>query len=642
MQLPLPIDLFISYSSRDSAIAMRIFHDLTRHGLNVFLYEEKARIRKNFQDEIFQAIDHAKYFCLIDSTHARASKWVKEECQKAISHIEKEQFIRSVVEPIGIWQDTNQLQGENQGVFEEINLIQAVKLFEFTFYDHDEVYDNCLLQILSIISPHAHILRKEENNSLKNPNEIDFERELANWKIKGRVKEMLLHDFHYVVSSGDINPELTEQRLNILLANMSNLGYSLSTTAFLTFLEKNASILWVNENKEVLGQLCEIYFPTTKNIEEKLFEIAGHQHFNLLKSQLLPYFKRGKQFRILFWIQIKYYFEKGDYQRMLDAIQACLAVFPDEARAWNTLGRYYLRKGNFKAAAENMEKALAIINQSQSIQKPSAQHIKNNIFLLSNKFPIIQNYVICCLQLHQLDKAENTIKALTPAQQELPEIIASRIRILLYRSKQNEHPYLQQARDLFHQLHEDFSQENTVWTSYKLTQQKLDRIIDLELQAKLTPLLGQIFFSDNTLLEALKTYLSQNEIQKQKNYLLDLAKLYRNINLSSHILADIASQIARAFPAGKKDQGIPYLQLALELNPYNFEVIGNLALKASIYGKDELVASTIQHGLQIKPLKLTEFYYFGFLNFLNEDHKQARYFYKKSKELGWVNYHQLV
>jgi hypothetical protein len=74
------IDVFISYAEEDNSMAMRIANDLKSAKLEVWRYEINGRKAVDFRDDIKEHIDKAQWFCLIDSAHSRASRYVKDEC----------------------------------------------------------------------------------------------------------------------------------------------------------------------------------------------------------------------------------------------------------------------------------------------------------------------------------------------------------------------------------------------------------------------------------------------------------------------------------------------------------------------------------------------------------------------------------
>ncbi|HYL74819.1 MAG TPA: tetratricopeptide repeat protein [Bryobacteraceae bacterium] len=75
--------VFLSYADEDAVVARRIHYALTRAQVPVWGYKENSRIGVDFREEFRARILGSHYFCLLDSRHARASAYIKEECELA-------------------------------------------------------------------------------------------------------------------------------------------------------------------------------------------------------------------------------------------------------------------------------------------------------------------------------------------------------------------------------------------------------------------------------------------------------------------------------------------------------------------------------------------------------------------------------
>src|ERR1051325_359521 len=107
--------IFISYAEEDSTAAMRIAEDLARAQLTTWRYEVQGRRWMDFRQDIEQHINEAQWFCLLDSRHSRASKYVKEECESAKA-LERQGHLRlaiCMIEADGSWRGVELFEGHN-------------------------------------------------------------------------------------------------------------------------------------------------------------------------------------------------------------------------------------------------------------------------------------------------------------------------------------------------------------------------------------------------------------------------------------------------------------------------------------------------------------------------------------------------
>jgi hypothetical protein len=71
--------MLISYSSKDEALAQRLYTDLQRHGVRCWLAPEDLKIGSKIRDHIDQAIQIQDRFLLLLSEHSVASSWIEHE-----------------------------------------------------------------------------------------------------------------------------------------------------------------------------------------------------------------------------------------------------------------------------------------------------------------------------------------------------------------------------------------------------------------------------------------------------------------------------------------------------------------------------------------------------------------------------------
>lgn len=72
----------------DSHLALRLYDDLKRSGLDVWRYEADSKKGRHFQDEYIEQLRTSDYFCLVDSPAARLSNYVAEEIFEGLKNFE--------------------------------------------------------------------------------------------------------------------------------------------------------------------------------------------------------------------------------------------------------------------------------------------------------------------------------------------------------------------------------------------------------------------------------------------------------------------------------------------------------------------------------------------------------------------------
>lgn len=78
----MPHDLFISYSSRNKAIADAVCHKLEEREIKCWIAPLDILPGSNYAEELINAIDESKLFVLIFSKDSNQSRHVLRECER--------------------------------------------------------------------------------------------------------------------------------------------------------------------------------------------------------------------------------------------------------------------------------------------------------------------------------------------------------------------------------------------------------------------------------------------------------------------------------------------------------------------------------------------------------------------------------
>ena len=82
----MPYDAFLSYSSQDKTIANAMCHHLEQRGLRCWIAPRDVRPGEDYAAEIIDAIMASRALVVVFSANANASKHVKSEVERAVSH----------------------------------------------------------------------------------------------------------------------------------------------------------------------------------------------------------------------------------------------------------------------------------------------------------------------------------------------------------------------------------------------------------------------------------------------------------------------------------------------------------------------------------------------------------------------------
>lgn len=204
------IDLFISYATKDSKIAHRVFSDVTKSGGKAYLYEKQTDFT-NFKKEIAVYIKQAKGFCFIDSTAARKADYVRYECELALV---KQHFIQNNLFFVLLTQKNIPKPIKDDSLFKEINLIRYtdVSLSEYETsldkrYDFNDRYYEGISKIceslnLSFAMPH--------------PGIKDYSKELRFLQIDPNNVNLLKSDFQSLLYKKRMNKDIHKRYTLIL------------------------------------------------------------------------------------------------------------------------------------------------------------------------------------------------------------------------------------------------------------------------------------------------------------------------------------------------------------------------------------------------------------------------------------------
>ena len=79
------MSIFISHSSKDADVALKICEILEKNGKKCFIAPRDIRMGKEYAEEIVNGIDHAQAMVLLMSEHANKSPHVLREVERAVS-----------------------------------------------------------------------------------------------------------------------------------------------------------------------------------------------------------------------------------------------------------------------------------------------------------------------------------------------------------------------------------------------------------------------------------------------------------------------------------------------------------------------------------------------------------------------------
>jgi tetratricopeptide (TPR) repeat protein len=188
-------NVFLSYAQQDSAVATRVFEDLTRaHVGDVWCYEVTSEYGADFRKEYAQRIRSAQAFLLFDSVHARTSTYVREEVEICRS-TPGIALLVCLCEPLGTWRDGELFEGHNRLVY-------------FEFWKYEEAIRNLCGHFQSSYVPRFTM-----------PRDKDFEQEVRSavndFPLEKRQAVLDRYEFFRLMFARD--PAVAEAQLLVLI-----------------------------------------------------------------------------------------------------------------------------------------------------------------------------------------------------------------------------------------------------------------------------------------------------------------------------------------------------------------------------------------------------------------------------------------
>ena len=175
--------VFISYSWKDEAIALRLYRDLKRQNISIWLDRIDGAPVGDFKQEFMRLIDECDYFIVIDSENYRHnSHWCETELEACFSRIDnghKVSIIVCLAEEDKEWRNTDTIADpRRRSILERLNAQKYLPLSYAGTYDNNRNYWASLESICRILG--------EESFSWNTfPEEEDLINEL-DYAIKGK------------------------------------------------------------------------------------------------------------------------------------------------------------------------------------------------------------------------------------------------------------------------------------------------------------------------------------------------------------------------------------------------------------------------------------------------------------------------
>jgi hypothetical protein len=85
-------DIFLSYSTKDKALANALVNDLRKNGISVWYDADEILVGHDIVDKVYDGIRNSKYLAILLTPNSINSKWVKQELNYAkVLQIEESQ-----------------------------------------------------------------------------------------------------------------------------------------------------------------------------------------------------------------------------------------------------------------------------------------------------------------------------------------------------------------------------------------------------------------------------------------------------------------------------------------------------------------------------------------------------------------------
>lgn len=403
------LDIFLSYSSEDRNLSMRLYEDLTRSGFSVWRYEKDGIPGADFLIEIEARIKEARVFCLIDSVAARMAAGVSHEVnlawQRYINGLIKH-FVICLAQEDGAWRKN----ASQKPCFAEIN---TIRYFDFNWSTQGDVFDpydryrSTMIQLVDYLG-------KKFIPSTPIPWIESFQDELYNFRknLPINEQELLLKDysiFYYYYSIHQY--DRAERRIKLILAEWNKLQLISPLIAYGTLLFEMGEVRKTHRVfKEIKllrpsnpigwwgGGICQYYLgnldSALQNFDESLLLIdqTNPHHLSILPNiwnyklytiiglrgvseavkmwhELPPHLKASIELKlVLVWIQIKQDFINQayeSYQNLAYLVQNPERNSPviNESLAMLELffSEWYIQKDQFEKTREHLENRVKLL-----------------------------------------------------------------------------------------------------------------------------------------------------------------------------------------------------------------------------------------------------------------------------------------
>ena len=330
---------FISYSWKDEAIALRLYRDLKRQNICIWLDRIDGEPIGDFKEEFLRLINNCDFFIVIDSENYRyKSNWCETELRAYFDRVDTQQSVSMIVclaERPGEWRAIESiLDISKQSIFERLN---AQKYFVLS---HEGTYDNERAYYVALESI-QHILGKDSYSWDMFPEEADLIDELAS-ELKTHPelcdddRESLMCSVRSIVLRRNQNKDITKH-LQLLIRDCEEMGISL-------FLPQWMYSIWLADNRHTENHYQEC--------------------FNTLKSLSMRFPKEPRVYRALGGIaaRLKQQQLAADYYKtalgLIDMSQKNIRY-----EVFCNLGQVYMNLKHYFQAKEAMKEALSIIEE---------------------------------------------------------------------------------------------------------------------------------------------------------------------------------------------------------------------------------------------------------------------------------------
>lgn len=148
--------VFISYSWKDEAVALRLYRELRRQNISIWLDRIDGEPTGDFKQEFMRLIGACDYFVVIDSENYRhKSHWCETELQACFSRIDDGQKVSMIVclaDEDEEWRNPDAITDSNKrALFERLNKQKYLKLSHSGTYDNDRTFAATVESICRIL-----------------------------------------------------------------------------------------------------------------------------------------------------------------------------------------------------------------------------------------------------------------------------------------------------------------------------------------------------------------------------------------------------------------------------------------------------------------------------------------------------------